>query len=46
MVAAKLKLDEKLTAAQVVDELNAFERELKQKVPDIAFSFMEPDAVD
>ncbi len=46
MVAAKLKLNEALTAAQVVDELNAYERELKQKVPEVAFSFMEPDAVD
>lgn len=45
MVAAKLRLEDHLTAKQVVDELNEYEVALRKRAPDIVWSFMEPDSV-
>ena len=43
LVAMKLKLRDGLTTQQVVDVINAYERELKQALPVIRWCFVEPD---
>jgi cation diffusion facilitator family transporter len=46
MVAMKVQLRAGLETTQLVEAINAFERELKQKVPEIRWSFIEPDNAD
>ena len=46
LVAMKLKFRSGLETDQLVDSINAFEKKLKQKVPDVKWSFVEPDRAD
>jgi cation diffusion facilitator family transporter len=46
VVAAKLKFRSDLSTDALVDAINAFERELKQRVPEVRWSFIEPDNVE
>jgi cation diffusion facilitator family transporter len=46
VVAAKLKFRAGLETDALVDAINAFERALKQRVPEVRWSFIEPDNVD
>jgi cation diffusion facilitator family transporter len=46
MVAMKLKLKPELKTDQVVDAINNVERQLKSAIPDVKWSFIEPDRVD
>lgn len=46
VVAMKLKFRPGLETGQLVDAINAFERQLKQRVPEVRWSFIEPDHVD
>ena len=46
MVAMKLQLRAGLETTQLVEAINAFERELKRAVPEIRWSFIEPDNAD
>jgi len=46
LLAAKIRMRPDLTIAQAAECINALERELKTKFPDIGWSFIEPDLVD
>jgi cation diffusion facilitator family transporter len=46
VVAMKLRFRSGLETTQLVDAINAFERELKQRVPEVRWSFIEPDHAD
>ena len=46
MVAAKLKFRSGLETDALVEAINAFERQLKAKVPEVRWSFIEPDNAD
>jgi cation diffusion facilitator family transporter len=46
IVAAKLRLRQGLDTDGVVEAINAFERALKQRVPEVKWSFIEPDNAD
>jgi cation diffusion facilitator family transporter len=46
IVAAKLKLRAGLDTDGVVEAINAFERALKARVPEVRWSFIEPDNAD
>ncbi len=46
VVAMKLKFRDGLETNQLVDAINAFERQLKQRVPEVRWSFIEPDHAD
>ncbi len=46
LVAMKIKFRNGLTTEKLVDAINAFERKLEQQVPDVKWSFIEPDRVD
>jgi cation diffusion facilitator family transporter len=46
LVAAKLKFRPGMDADTLVDAINAFERELKARVPEVRWSFIEPDNAD
>ena len=46
VVAAKLKFASGLTTDALVDAINAFERQLKARVPEVRWSFIEPDNVE
>jgi cation diffusion facilitator family transporter len=46
VVAAKLKFKQGLETKQLVDAINSFERELKKRVPEVRWSFIEPDHSD
>lgn len=46
VVAAKLKLRAGLDTDGVVEAINAFERALKARVPEVRWSFIEPDNAD
>jgi cation diffusion facilitator family transporter len=43
LFAAKVRLSSDITADQVVDEINAFERALRTECPEVKWSFIEPD---
>ena len=43
VVAMKLAFRADMTTQQIVDAINAFERRLKARVPEIRWSFIEPD---
>jgi len=46
VVAAKLRFRSGLETRQLVDAINSFERELKKRVPEVRWSFIEPDHAD
>ena len=46
LVAMKLKFRSNLDSDKLVDTINAFERKLEERVPDVKWSFIEPDRVD
>jgi cation diffusion facilitator family transporter len=46
VVAAKLKFRSGMDTDALVDAINAFERALKARVPEVRWSFIEPDNVD
>lgn len=46
MVAMKLQMKAGISGEQQVDAINAFERELKAKLPEVRWSFIEPDNAD
>ncbi|MDH3614580.1 MAG: cation diffusion facilitator family transporter [Gammaproteobacteria bacterium] len=46
MLAAKLKMQEGMTIEAAVTSINALERELKERIPKLKWSFIEPDVVD
>src|SRR5580698_5994893 len=46
MVAMKLAMRAGLETTQLVEAINAFERVLKSAVPDVRWSFIEPDNAD
>jgi cation diffusion facilitator family transporter len=46
VAAMKLKFRDGLDTKQLVDAINSFEVELKKRVPEVRWSFVEPDNVD
>jgi cation diffusion facilitator family transporter len=46
MLAAKIKMSSELTIDQAVASINALERELKARVPNLKWCFIEPDIAD
>jgi len=46
MLAAKIKMRSELTVDEAVDSINALERELKVRVPNLKWCFVEPDVTD
>ncbi len=46
MLAAKIKLNQNLTMEEAINEINRIEEELQNKIPDIQWSFLEPDYQD
>jgi cation diffusion facilitator family transporter len=46
IVAAKLKFRSGMETDALVEAINAFERQLKARVPEVRWSFIEPDNVD
>jgi hypothetical protein len=46
VVALKLKMRNGMTGEELVDAINAFERELKAREPEVRWSFIEPDHTD
>jgi cation diffusion facilitator family transporter len=46
MLAAKIKMRSELTIDEAVDSINALERELKARVPNLKWCFVEPDVTD
>jgi cation diffusion facilitator family transporter len=46
MLAAKIKMSSGLTIDQAVASINALERELKARVPNLKWCFVEPDIAD
>jgi divalent metal cation (Fe/Co/Zn/Cd) transporter len=46
VVAAKLKFRSGLDTDTLVEAINAFERALKARVPEVRWSFIEPDHLD
>ena len=43
LVAMKVKIESHLTADQVCEAINAFERELRSRCPEVKWCFVEPD---
>jgi len=46
LVAMKLKFRAGLETTQLVDAINHFERQLEARVPEVKWSFIEPDSSD
>ena len=46
MVAMKLKMKDDLTGKEMVDAINKFEVRLQERMPEIKWSFVEPDHTD
>ncbi len=46
MLAAKIKLREGITVETAVENINALERNLKQRIPNLKWLFIEPDVTD
>ncbi len=46
MLAAKIKMRDDMTINAAIASINALERELKERVPNLKWSFIEPDVVD
>jgi cation diffusion facilitator family transporter len=45
MVAMKLQMNNDLTTQQIVDAINDYERKLEARVPEVKWTFIEPDNV-
>jgi cation diffusion facilitator family transporter len=43
MIAAKLRIEDTITAAAVVDVINEFESRVRKRLPDVKWQFIEPD---
>ncbi len=43
MIAAKLHIDDVITAADVVEVINEFEKRVRLRLPDVKWQFIEPD---
>jgi divalent metal cation (Fe/Co/Zn/Cd) transporter len=46
LVACKLQYKPGISGADMVDSINAFEVRLHQRVPEVKWSFVEPDTTD
>jgi cation diffusion facilitator family transporter len=46
VVALKLKMRDGMVTSELVDAINHYERELKLRVPEVRWSFIEPDNAD
>ena len=46
VAAMKLKFRDGLTTDELVDAINAFEVELQKRIPEVRWSFVEPDHTD
>ena len=46
LLAAKIKMRAGLDIGTAVDSINALERELKQRIPNLRWCFIEPDNID
>jgi cation diffusion facilitator family transporter len=46
MLAIKVRMNAGLTIEQAVDHINALERNIKAKFPEVAWCFVEPDTAD
>lgn len=46
MLAAKVGIDPKMTIGQACEAINKLERSLKEKFPEVKWSFIEPDTAD
>ena len=46
MLAAKVKMQAGIDIESAVAEINALERELKARIPQLAWCFIEPDVTD
>ena len=46
MLAAKIKMRGDMTIETAVAAINALERELKERVPNLKWCFIEPDVAD
>jgi cation diffusion facilitator family transporter len=46
MLAAKIKMREGMTIEVAIANINALERELKERIPNLKWCFIEPDATD
>ncbi len=46
MLAAKIKMRDDMTINAAIASINALERELKERVPNLKWSFIEPDNAD
>jgi cation diffusion facilitator family transporter len=43
MIAAKLRIEDSITASDVVDVINEFESRVRKRLPDVKWQFIEPD---
>jgi divalent metal cation (Fe/Co/Zn/Cd) transporter len=43
MIAVKLRLDDTLPGGEMVAAINAFERTVRARMPDVKWQFIEPD---
>jgi cation diffusion facilitator family transporter len=43
MIAVKVRLEKRMTSDEVVSSINDFERDIKQRCPEVKWSFVEPD---
>ena len=46
MLAAKVRMQSDLNVVEAVDNINALERKLKERVPNLEWCFVEPDIAD
>ena len=46
MLAAKIKMRPGIDIETAVNSINALERELKERIPNLKWSFIEPDVED
>jgi len=46
MLAAKIKMDDKITVAEAAEHINALERQIKVAFPQVGWCFIEPDNTD
>ena len=45
MIAAKIRMADGASAADVVDSINKFEARVRARLPDVKWQFIEPDVV-
>ncbi len=46
MLAAKVKMQDGIPVEAAVEAINAMERELEQRIPNLTWCFIEPDVTD